>query len=137
MKLIRRAINRLQGRTRTLDDSLDFTDALVILNEIDESTKIDVTYNDCGRSVQFKEATVRDTYDFLIREFKPTNFSYCEVNYQVFLGIDDEKHYIDFQRGEIMTSIGKSECWSRPHSYARLEFFPDLKAEDWVNLFLN
>ena len=44
MKLIRRAINRLQGRTRTLDDSLDFTDALVILNEIDESTKIDVTY---------------------------------------------------------------------------------------------
>ncbi len=113
--------NQFIGRRKITDESMEFSEVEKLLSGLEETTKINGTY-DYGRHKTFKEVTPVDIIKFIEREFKPNKYKYCEANHQIFSREQDEKHYIGLQAGSIRANIGGQEIRGNPLTKTALEY---------------
>ena len=125
--MFRGITNRIAGRKKVADESMDFSAVQELLAGLNGATRINVNYASCGEYATFSDATPTDIAEFVKKEFRPSSTRYCEANHQVFSGEENDRHYVDLRAGRIETSVGTQELRRSPYTKATLDYVLETK----------
>ena len=126
IKMLREIANRIEGKKKTADESVDYSKVREMLKNLPAGTKINVGYY----NNLFKNKIPDDVAKFLKENFEPSNSvfkTYCNARHQVFSGDEYERHYIDLKYGRVEISIGEEEVRNSSHKSATLDYILEKK----------
>ena len=123
-KMFRTIANKLAGRKKVIDESMKYSVVRELLAELNKTTRIKVIHSPhTYEHILFEGTFPSEVAEFVEKEFEPPNdLFYFKANHQIFIGKQDERHYIDLQRGVIKANIGRVEIWEKEGNKATLEY---------------
>lgn len=109
--MFRYIMNKSAGRKKVVEESLGRAGIYSLVLGLDPKTEINIAWNIHGRNDEATKVTpsrvirIMDIYFNPIGQFSPMR--YFEARHQVFQKMSDERHYVDFQEGELTIDNGK------------------------------
>jgi hypothetical protein len=120
--MFRDIANRVAGRRKSKDESLNLREATELLGGLNSSIKGNISYHEGFTEFAVGDVAPREMVDFVERKFSTDPEEYLEIQHQVYSGRSGDKHYLKMSLGYIDARFGAEEVRSKPYKKASIDF---------------
>lgn len=120
--MFRDIANRVAGRRKSKDESLNLREATELLGRLNGSIKGNIKYIEGFTGFAVGDVAPREMVDFVEKKFSTGSERYSEIQHQVYSGRSGDKHYLKMSLGYIDARFGAEEVRSRPYRRASIDF---------------
>ena len=107
--MLRKTINILAGRNKSIDKVITFGETIDLLENLDDSVKSRLEYIHGVKGYVQHNLSPNEVIKFIEQSFTPFNEGCLDIKHEVFRGTFKEKHYLDLVKDSGDLEVRKKE----------------------------